>query len=74
MGAGGPKDSKCGKGVRGARREEHKRSRGENQIWWRASPQGTKHTSPRHASTSLYVFVLLLQEIAKISISLYSTY
>eukprot|EP00965_Chrysotila_dentata_P026098 865553-Pleurochrysis_carterae.AAC.5 len=24
----------------------------ENQIWWRTSPQETKYTGPRHASTS----------------------
>eukprot|EP00965_Chrysotila_dentata_P257465 6212894-Pleurochrysis_carterae.AAC.4 len=50
----GPRDCKCGKGARGGRREGHERghSGGENRIWWRASPQGTKYTGSRHASTS----------------------
>eukprot|EP00965_Chrysotila_dentata_P246039 6206922-Pleurochrysis_carterae.AAC.1 len=54
-GAGGSKDCKCGKWARGASQQSgrtRKRSAGKNRIWWKASPQGTKYTGPRHASTS----------------------
>eukprot|EP00965_Chrysotila_dentata_P164871 5443893-Pleurochrysis_carterae.AAC.1 len=52
--AGGRKDCKCGiisgKGSQTGR--TRKRSGGENRIWWRTRPEGTKYTGPRHASTS----------------------
>eukprot|EP00965_Chrysotila_dentata_P155730 5146633-Pleurochrysis_carterae.AAC.2 len=54
-GAGGPKDNECGclgKGKQSHAGNTPNRSKGKNLIWLIASPQRTKYTDPRQASTS----------------------